>query len=501
MDIFTDEIEYNVTHIPAFKQKERKRLEKEKQNAENKDEENDDAQKSKTDENKPLNSKSNSSVKDMASANNVDSSDSSEDASGDEDSNSKEESDGSKEELDMKSTFVSKAAVIAQRKLEQRPRPENKGKDKVLLKDESKTQPDKPNKDPQDSGAASSPTYEDTIKISTDLANIGNKFASAGDFNMAVKYFTHAIKYNPTEFKLFGNRAFCFERMQEYGKALTDAELALSMKPGWVKGLFRKGRALTGLKRYDEAAQAFREVLKVDSSCAEAAQELMRVQITQVMDYGFTREQSSNALIVHGTVQKAVEVLSKLNYQTGAVKDGPAPAAQVANVDGVSPVLSANMTPQSQEAAKAPPKNKPSLPVPSQNVSSVKTQPKPAVNQTRKTKDKPTPELFPIWVGNLFHEVSEEEIIDWFSSIGDVYSVKVLPHRRCAFVNFTKPELCVKAIQEFNGSSWNGVKIVVRYPDRIPEGMGFSKFALENEDYAVRFNWKPGRSYRGRPHY
>lgn len=31
-------------------------------------------------------------------------------------------------------------------------------------------------------------------------------------------------------------------------KALDDAELSLTMRPGWVKGLFRKGRALMGLK-------------------------------------------------------------------------------------------------------------------------------------------------------------------------------------------------------------------------------------------------------------
>lgn len=31
-------------------------------------------------------------------------------------------------------------------------------------------------------------------------------------------------------------------------KALDDAELSLGMRPGWVKGLFRKGRALVGLK-------------------------------------------------------------------------------------------------------------------------------------------------------------------------------------------------------------------------------------------------------------
>lgn len=48
--------------------------------------------------------------------------------------------------------------------------------------------------------------------------------------------------------RLFGNRSFCFEKMQEYTKALTDAELSLSMSPGWVKGLFRKSRALAGLQ-------------------------------------------------------------------------------------------------------------------------------------------------------------------------------------------------------------------------------------------------------------
>uniref|UniRef100_A0A3Q4BBC2 Uncharacterized protein n=1 Tax=Mola mola TaxID=94237 RepID=A0A3Q4BBC2_MOLML len=79
-------------------------------------------------------------------------------------------------------------------------------------------------------------------------SDMGNKFASSGDFVMAVKFFTDAIKYNPTEYKLFGNRSFCFEKMQEYAKALADAELSLSMCPGWVKGLFRKGRALAGLK-------------------------------------------------------------------------------------------------------------------------------------------------------------------------------------------------------------------------------------------------------------
>lgn len=51
-------------------------------------------------------------------------------------------------ELDMTSTFVSKAALIARRKLEQKPRPEWREKKKSLVK-EPKTIPDKPNEDPE----------------------------------------------------------------------------------------------------------------------------------------------------------------------------------------------------------------------------------------------------------------------------------------------------------------------------------------------------------------
>ncbi|XP_070785974.1 tetratricopeptide repeat protein 31-like isoform X2 [Enoplosus armatus] len=472
------------------KQKERKRLEKlgkEKQNPIKNEEEKDDAQQSKAVESKPVTDESNFSDELSASANDTDCSDSSEDKSSDEDSDTRNYL-GDSEELDMTSTFVSKAALIARRKLEQKPRPERREKKKIPVKEEPQTVPSKADEDSEaekkDSAASSSPTFEDNVKISTDLANIGNRFASTGDFNMAVKYFTDAIKYNPTEFKLFGNRSFCFEKTQEYAKALTDAELSLNMCPGWVKGLFRKGRALAGLKRYEEAAQAFREVLKLDSCYAEAAQEL---QITQLMAYGFTREQSSNALIIHGTVRKALEVLSRLNRRPGAIQNGTLPLALVANVTGVSPVLSANTNPvpvpQSQDAPKTAINNKPLGPV--QNKSNVQSQPKPVPNQAMKNKNedsRPPQELFPIWVGNLVYPVTEHVITNLFNKVGDVYSAKVLTAKRCAFVNFTKQESCDEAIRRFHGFELNGIKIAVRYPDRIPQGMGISKSALKADD-------------------
>lgn len=512
--------------IKKQKQKERKqleRLEKEEQNPIKDKEEKDDAQQSKADKSKPVNDESRndtiSSVKQLAAAKDTDSSDSSEDESSDEDSDTKNESDDS-EELDMTSTFVSKAALIARRKLEQKPRPEWREKQKTPVKEQPKTVPDKPTEDPEvekkEAAAPSSPTFEDNVKISTNLAIIGNRFASAGDFNMAVKYFTDAIKYNPKEYKLFGNRSFCFEKLQEYEKALTDAELSLSMWPGWVKGQFRRGRALAGLKRYEEAAQAFREVLKLDSSYAEAAQELMRVQITQLMEYGFTREQSSNALIIHGTVKKALEVLSKLHHRPGAIQNGALQPAQLANVTGISPVLSAitipahRPPPQTRDAPQTAFKSKALGPAP--NMSNIQSQPKPIPYQATKTNNEDPQELFPVWVGNLVYPVTESMISNVFNKVGVVYSVKVLISKRCAFVNYTKQEYCDEAIQRLHGYELNGMKIAVRYPDRIPPGMGISRAALKAEDLQdenvgqneygnAAGNRRPFRPYRYVPEY
>ncbi|XP_013889933.1 uncharacterized protein LOC106537110 [Austrofundulus limnaeus] len=474
------------------KQKQRKQMEKKKK--QNKEGNVAEDRKSFDD---PKENDPNSDVTKSAAAQDADSDDkSSEYESSEEEDDAKSDS-GDSEELDLNSSFVSKAALIAKRKLEEKHK-FDKEKKKSPEKEKSKSVPDKDEvavKEAQKQNSApANLTLEENIKISTDLAIMGNKFASAGDYNMAVKYFTDAIKYNPQEFKLFGNRSFCFEKLQEYEKALADAELCIGISPGWIKGLFRKGRALAGLKRYEEAAEAFKGVLKRDSSYAEAAQELMRVQIIQLMAYGFTREQSSNALIIHGTVKKALEVLSKLHHQPGAGLNGALPPPQVANVTGVSPVLSARTHTSAAAAAQLHKDvekislNKPSGPA--QNIPSVNHS---QVTKTKNGYNQSAPELFPVWVGNLTYPPTETTIAKLFSEVGLVYSVKVLSYKRCAFVNFTKQEHCDEAIRRFHGSILNGMRIAVRYPDRIPAGMGFSRSALRSHDQEDLRHYAEGR--------
>ncbi|MCJ8730679.1 hypothetical protein PDJAM_G00187320 [Pangasius djambal] len=360
-------------------------------------------------------------------------------------------------ELDMSSCFVTNAAAIAKRKLEQKPKSDRKDKKAENFKKHDT--PQKSTAAPQiknvNEKEASEEPVKDNVTKSRELGVLGNKYAQTGNLDMAVKFFTEAIKQNPQEAKLFGNRSFCYEKMQQYEKALIDADIALSLNPKWIKGLYRKGKALVGLKRYYEASLIYKEVLKIDSSCTDAAQELMMVQIMQLMDMGFTREQSSNALIIHGTVEKALEALSGLHGNMAA-----------------APV-------HVEEVRVCPDRNPQPVKVPIRTV----PQNPPKVS----TAVPATPELFPVWVGDLVPAISELKLHELFSKFGPVHSIKLLSARRCAFVNYTNKDDCEKAIQEMHGFCIAGTRLVVRYPDRIHTHLGVSKAAATDAGKVNKF--------------
>jgi stress-induced-phosphoprotein 1 len=52
--------------------------------------------------------------------------------------------------------------------------------------------------------------------------------------------------------------------MEQYELALKDAEKCIQLCPSWVKGHFRKGKALIGLRQYQEAINALKQGLKIE---------------------------------------------------------------------------------------------------------------------------------------------------------------------------------------------------------------------------------------------
>ncbi|KAM6912818.1 uncharacterized protein FYW49_011252 [Xenentodon cancila] len=289
---------------------------------------------------------------------------------------------------------------------------------------------------------------EEFSKRSVDLANMGNRLAAAGQYETAVNCFTDAIKFNPKEFKLFGNRSLCYERLQQYKNALRDADVALSMEPNWIKGLFRKGKALCGLKRYYEASLIYKDVLKLESKSTEAAQELKRAQTLHLMEMGFSWAQSSEALKTHATLEEAVEALfaGDGSPDAGASwEKSEQPAEQEDdhlydddddNEEGDWIVL------QSSRPQKLQPKELD------------------AADQNRLKPQWPLsyPRSFP-------------------KPAGRVYSIKMLLDYGCAYVNYTRKDDCDRAIELINGMVVDGAPLSVQYPGKIQPKSAASKLA------------------------
>jgi stress-induced-phosphoprotein 1 len=93
--------------------------------------------------------------------------------------------------------------------------------------------------------------------VNLDLAatekEAGNAAFKAKDFLKAVEHYTEAIRANPNDHTIYGNRSQTYINLKNFNMALQDAEKATRFKPDWGKGYFRKGMALQGLELHKEA--------------------------------------------------------------------------------------------------------------------------------------------------------------------------------------------------------------------------------------------------------
>ncbi|PWV02258.1 putative stress-inducible protein STI1-like [Trypanosoma cruzi] len=116
----------------------------------------------------------------------------------------------------------------------------------------------------------------------TELKNRGNQEFSSGRYKEAAEFFSQAINLDPSNHVLYSNRSACHAALHQYLNALQDAEKCVSIKPDWVKGYVRKGAALHGLRRYEEAAAAYNKGLSLDPSSAACTEGIAAVEKDKV---------------------------------------------------------------------------------------------------------------------------------------------------------------------------------------------------------------------------
>ncbi|XP_069488589.1 tetratricopeptide repeat protein 31 isoform X2 [Ambystoma mexicanum] len=354
------------------------------------------------------------------------------------------------DELDMSSTFVNEVW----RKVESKPKVE---KEKIIKKQRKLAEkvPEKL----QEKKAEPNKNYVSGIdpKEQCDqFAVLGNSMASGGHFAAAVVYFTEAIKLNPRDYRLFGNRSYCWERMGRYNEALGDAEVSIGLYPRFLKGYFRKGKSLMGMKRYTEAMLAFKHILREDNTHVDAVVELKECE--RVMH--LIRMNSGNKIKMPDLVP----------MQQGFRLPSPVGPKDYVKVETALGGLSLNSSRASSVGGDAPvfittSGQKPTVPAASEKL--VKGTKEPAGAAIQQKPPFTPSQLYPIWVGNVTSRITGDILLSYFKRFGPIHSIRILYDRTCAFVNFGSKDAAETAFTALQGAEVEGTKFILqlRHPD------------------------------------
>ncbi|NXN26420.1 TTC31 protein, partial [Nycticryphes semicollaris] len=311
------------------------------------------------------------------------------------------------DELDLSCTFVFKAQQKAGVRL---PAP---GKEKPVRMNDAEPGKRVPEKAPEPEPVALDTSV---VEQSLILAGRGNEAAQKGHYAEAVQAFTEAVKLNPKEHRLFGNRSYCYEKLQRYEEALMDAQVSLGLQPGWLKGFFRKGKALRGLKRYAEAASTFEELLRLDGANAEASAQLEACQALLRVSPCHPQPLSCPCL-------------SAEEWAGGNCWD--------TDTSGFMTVGSSRS--QARVPGRATSSSQQTLP-----------------------PSHPARDCYPLWVGNITSRISKKVLHSSFSPFGEIRFIRILPERRCAFINYTRKVAAEAAYIAMQDAEVEGIRLVLQ---------------------------------------
>ncbi|GMF58498.1 unnamed protein product [Phytophthora fragariaefolia] len=113
-----------------------------------------------------------------------------------------------------------------------------------------------------------------------ELRQAGNEAFKSRQFREAEALYSRALELQSCNRLLLGNRSAAFHQLGDFPAALQDAERAIALAPSWPKAHLRKAAACESLQRWDEAVQAYEQVLALeqDETSTEAKKAAARLR-------------------------------------------------------------------------------------------------------------------------------------------------------------------------------------------------------------------------------
>lgn len=115
---------------------------------------------------------------------------------------------------------------------------------------------------------------ENAEATSLELKQKGNDELMAGHYLSAIKLYSEALEYTPTNAILLANRAQAYIKVENYGLAISDATAAIEHDPSYAKGYYRRATAYFALNKYKVARRDFKKVCQLKPKDRDARAKL-----------------------------------------------------------------------------------------------------------------------------------------------------------------------------------------------------------------------------------